>query len=607
MTIKQVVLRFGRGSLATGFDLHLRIYTPDQTLTEIDGALPPDPALLQIYESLRESYRQQCHLAYRGFRGLEALDEVTHISIRDAAVDLTQGLNDWLDHSPDFQPIREELLHHLNSTDRVRFVIHTQNPILQWLPWHLCNLFQRYRYGGVSLSLPRRSHSLPLSPCQSRVRVLAVLGDSTGIDIQADLLLLQDKLPPDAEILPPLIATPRKVLGQTLWEQKPDILFFAGHSSSTGPQGEFFLNEFESVAIADLKFALGKAIEGGLKLAIFNSCDGLKLAQDLADLNLPAIIVMRERVPDAAAQYFLDYFLTAFAHPTEPKPLTLAVREAQERLHNLEQDYPCASWLPVLCQQPEAADLTWEDLHVRVQPPTAKLKHRLFPLKRSQSIGLTCGLGAIIVGFLVLPPVLSHQFTLKAANCINQENLTCVPKNLERALWFNPKNPSTHSVFARYYDKIQSYSKRDYHIDIAMGFGNAAACTQKVVYTMHENKLLQAEALLKICSEMDIKTDIVHYAIHKNYGWLYLELEDFKRAYFHLIDALDYEPTGGSAHCLMAQVKTKMNDPNAEFDTLLNPAIHNHWQICLQNTYPDRIEELEWSKMAEYYLDQKQE
>ncbi len=58
---------------------------------------------------------------------------------------------------------------------------------------------------------------------------------------------------------------------------------------------------------------LRKAISRGLQLAIFNSCDGLGLANDLAELNIPQIIVMRSPVPDLVAQEFLKHFLKAFS------------------------------------------------------------------------------------------------------------------------------------------------------------------------------------------------------------------------------------------------------------------------------------------------------
>ena len=100
-----------------------------------------------------------------------------------------------------------------------------------------------------------------------------------------------------------------------MWRQNWDILFFAGHSFSDGgeDEGRFNISLTESLTIVELKYALKNAIEQGFKLAIFNSCDGLGLARNLASLGMPAIIVMRERVPDQAAQKFLDYFLEAFA------------------------------------------------------------------------------------------------------------------------------------------------------------------------------------------------------------------------------------------------------------------------------------------------------
>ncbi|NEO84071.1 MAG: CHASE2 domain-containing protein [Spirulina sp. SIO3F2] len=371
---KQVILRFGYGSFEQGFDVNLRIITDEKTLVDRDGFLPENLALLHTYNQLLQSYQDQFRWNYngyyRGFRALEAISiETTNISVRDSADELIAQFNLLLDQSLAFQPIREALLHHLSPSDSIRFVIRTVDPVLQWLPWHLCNLFQRYPQSGATLSLPPKSHSLTFQNLKSKVRVLPILGDSTNINIDADLILLREQLPQSAEILDTKIATSLAAIGEALWQQNPDILFFAGHSSSRGGQGLFYINEQEGIAIADLKFALKKAIGNGLKLAIFNSCDGLKLAQDLADLNLPAIIVMRERIPDEAAQKFLEYFLAAFANDDTPKPLTQAVREAQERLQHYEQQFPCVSWLPVLFQQSEAKDLTWADLRLKVTTP----------------------------------------------------------------------------------------------------------------------------------------------------------------------------------------------------------------------------------------------
>lgn len=198
-----------------------------------------------------------------------------------------------------------------------------------------------------------------------RVRILAILGDSTGINVEQDKAILQEQLP-DVEIT--FLTQPQlQVLNHQLWEQQWDILFFAGHSASQGDgsTGQIYINQNDSVSLRDLRNALKKAIFRGLQLAIFNSCDGLGLAQELADLNIPQIIVMRKPVPDFVAQEFLRHFMRIFASGTS---LYLAVREARERLQGLEKQFPCASWLPVICQYPAATPPRFIDLHFGAPP-----------------------------------------------------------------------------------------------------------------------------------------------------------------------------------------------------------------------------------------------
>lgn len=129
------------------------------------------------------------------------------------------------------------------------------------------------------------------------------------------------------------------------------MVFFAGHSASSANLGTGYLkiNATNRLTIADLKYALKQSIEQGLKLVIINSCDGFGLANELLAIQLPQAIVMREPVPDVVAQQFLHNFLLAF---TSGLPVYQAVRSAREQLQGLEDLYPCASWLPVLCQNP---------------------------------------------------------------------------------------------------------------------------------------------------------------------------------------------------------------------------------------------------------------
>ncbi|MEL7331619.1 MAG: CHASE2 domain-containing protein, partial [Cyanobacteria bacterium J06560_2] len=124
-------------------------------------------------------------------------------------------------------------------------------------------------------------------------------------------------------------------------------------------RGEILLNATDRLTIPQLKHALKKAIDRGLNTAIFNSCDGLGLAADLADLYIPQVLVMREPVPDRVAHAFLQGFLKSFS---EGVAFYGAVREAREQLQGLESRFPCASWLPVIVQNLAETPPTWQTL-----------------------------------------------------------------------------------------------------------------------------------------------------------------------------------------------------------------------------------------------------
>ena len=95
------------------------------------------------------------------------------------------------------------------------------------------------------------------------------------------------------------------------------------------------------------------------QLTIFNSCDGLGLAYELEQLHIPQSIVMREPVPDRVAQEFLKQFLSTFA---AGESLAVAVRLARESLQGLEGEFPAASWLPIVFQNPAIPSLKWQAL-----------------------------------------------------------------------------------------------------------------------------------------------------------------------------------------------------------------------------------------------------
>ena len=124
-------------------------------------------------------------------------------------------------------------------------------------------------------------------------------------------------------------------------------MLFRSHGRTEAGAGKIFINLQESLTLEELKYGLREAVRQGLQLAIFNACDGLGLANVLAPLGLPQMILMREPIPDQVAQTFLKYFLDAYV---TGESLYLSARQARERLQGLEDRFPCASWLPIIFQ-----------------------------------------------------------------------------------------------------------------------------------------------------------------------------------------------------------------------------------------------------------------
>lgn len=335
-----------------GFQARLEVGCDRTPRTEpvVRGRLPPNPALVECLQSWQESY-EQLAISTRKIQPQSInYDGTIHPleACRQSADSLKQELETWLQEKP-FRDVEVKLRETLSQAHPTRILIRSASNQIAQLPWHHWECIDRSPQTEIAFSAPP---SKPATTKPGVRRVLAILGDGSGINITADLQLLNQI--PKAEVKP-LVEPTREELNKYLWEQSWDILFFAGHGH-TEETGRIWINPKDSLSLEELCFALRKAIDRGLQLAIFNSCDGLGLVPALTDLRLPNLIVMRHLLPDLVAQTFLENFLAAFSRD---RPLHLAVREAREKLQGLENQFPCASWLPVLYVNPATVPLTW--------------------------------------------------------------------------------------------------------------------------------------------------------------------------------------------------------------------------------------------------------
>jgi len=600
---KLVTLKVVDGDFETGFRIVLRIAKNGElNNAEINGCLPPYSLLPKKYQNWQLSYRNN-----RGIRdSVRALkapkQQVTNFSIMESANELEFSINDWLNSGDSkFRSIRDKLVANLQGDEKIQLVIQTDDVRLWRLPWHLWDVVEENKFEvSISASEYEKAATIPITKNQKQVRILVILGDSSGIDTDKDLKLLQEELP--SAYIHTLVCPTKEQLSGELWEQEWDILFFAGHSSSEDEnfRGNFKINESEILTIDELKYALNNAIERGLKLAFFNSCDGLGLARELAILQIPATVVMREKVPDKVAQKFLEYFLNAFAK--KEKSLTDAVREARERLREMEDKYACASWLPAICHNPAEFMPSWRSLlgesfdegeinkasqvKVGLQVPTSAITS-LFDWIIAYKIRFAalCLVGGVCSA--ILRPVGAEFLNKIAAEAINSHQLESAYFYLNWALKFAPNNPKVANNLGYVYYAFEDRERANNFFRSAKNQLDPSGCNNYAHNKIEEGEYEEAEKLLWQCRNI-VKDDLGLSYMLKNLGWALFEQEKYDEAEEHLRKALDLEQKLGPAYCLLAQVLEAK-----EKDAL------TQWEYCLRHTGDDFREEVEWKKEAE--------
>ncbi|WP_118161957.1 substrate-binding domain-containing protein [Nostoc sphaeroides] len=367
-------------------DGFLVILTAKNLDEETEGFLPPLPPNLESsFNEWQSAYRQieavrSCVAPAPGLRLTPK--SVTIHSHGEYTGAVKDYLNQWLNSGDSrWQPIRDRLIaiaQQLNqSNDEIRVIIDAKDIDLRRLPWQAWNLLEEhYPNAEVALSAPKSSNTKinKLVPKSTKVRILVAVGRSDGINTKDDLKVIQD-LETDGVEVRCLIKPSRRDLSDALWEEQGYHIFvFTGHSGSQedGQIGWIELNDKESLTIEEFKEALKQAIDKGLQLAIFNSCDGLGLANQLAQIHLPQVIIMREPVPDPVAVDFLRYFFQEFTHNN--KSLFTSVKKARKRLEHFKSDYPGAIWLPTICIEANVEPLTWQGLREGSPPKPTPIK-----------------------------------------------------------------------------------------------------------------------------------------------------------------------------------------------------------------------------------------
>ncbi|KST62292.1 substrate-binding domain-containing protein [Mastigocoleus testarum] len=419
-------LKFRENHQPKGWNVELSV---EQLEVETEGFLLSLP--LELESSLRQwqsAYYQiksvrACIAPKPGIRLIPK--SVANYYNPEDAIAVKKRLNQWL-NSGDlrWKPILNKLVEIAQQLKQIdeetSVIIETEDTLLQHLPWEEWDIFQKYYpQAGIALSIPKNLNKIIINslPKSKEIRILLVIGRSNNI-IREDLEFIEDLKENGASVVC-LMQPSFKELHEALRDKIGfHIFIFTGHSGKKDDEsiGWIELNEKDSFSIEQLIEGLKKTIEKGLQLVIFNGCDGLELAQQLSQLNLPQSIVMQEPLPNLAAIEFLKYFFRNFA---QNKSIFTAVHTARKYLEYFQFDdfhqtcYPGANRLPTIYLSPEIDIFSWDEMTDEKTFNSIIFKKREnLKYRQSQIINIRnlWNLFYVIVAFLVLGSALLYVY-----------------------------------------------------------------------------------------------------------------------------------------------------------------------------------------------------
>ena len=292
-----------------------------------------------------------------------------HTKLAEAELNLLGEFHHWL-RSAELFKIRAQLARASQEISGERLpekldLFLTCTPIeLARLPWETWEIGADFAATGTIRIVRTPAIHTELNAAtrqpRGRVRVLAILGDDTGLNFQTDREAVRS-LSSAAAITfvgwqPGQTASQVKAQIRDAIAAEPgwDVLFFAGHSNETEVAGgELTIAPNVSIPICEIAPQLIAAKERGLQVAIFNSCSGLDIAESLISLGLSQVVVMREPIHNRVAQEFLVQFVRGLANRQDMHESMLAACRSLRLEKNLT--YPSAYLVPSLFCHPDAA------------------------------------------------------------------------------------------------------------------------------------------------------------------------------------------------------------------------------------------------------------
>lgn len=441
-------------------------------------------AYMNFYQS--KEFHQSLLRARVDVSGTMATPEVDwRARLAQAEAELMAEFHYWL-NSADLLKIRREIAsvgqNAITANQSTRSAAQTVDVFLtcdslelERLPWETWEIGTEFA-ATQTIRLVRTPTNIRSETVQrsrlGKMRILAILGDDTGLNFQAEQAALQS-LKSLADIS--FVGWQAGKEARNLLEEIQnaiadpngwDILFFAGHSNETNlTGGELTISPNQSVLVSEIAPQLLLAKQHGLQFAIFNSCKGLNIANSLIDLGLSQVAVMREPIHNQVAQEFLVRFVRELTTYQDVQDALRSTCQSFKLDKNLT--YPSAYLIPSLFRHPDS-------IPFRLKPFGWKEKLKQWLPTKPEAIALT-----ILLALSFYPPLqrwlLEQRVLIQAMyrQATGQIGKAPIPpillvqvddRSLQKARIANPK-PMSRNYLAKLVNQVSALDARVIGID----------------------------------------------------------------------------------------------------------------------------------------------
>ncbi|HBE58620.1 MAG TPA: hypothetical protein DEG17_26610 [Cyanobacteria bacterium UBA11149] len=291
----------------------------------------------------------------------------------EAKVALLQKFQQWLG-GVELLPIRNQIQsaavrqisekkRWLEQNNCVDLLIACDSPDLAKLPWEMWEIAPKDSSMAIHISRTAINAGNEVIaagniPRRGKPRILVILADAEELNLIEDKKAVQ-VLKKVADVSLVNIESgdiKQKFINYLLDDRGWDGLIFAGHSDETDlTGGKIVLAPGVTISISEIEHQLTEAKNRGLRVAIFNSCCGLSIAESLLRLGLSQVVMMREHIHDSVAHVFLNRLCQILVNYQD---IQTGVLETCKYFESEKLAYPSAYLIPSLFRHPSPqADL----------------------------------------------------------------------------------------------------------------------------------------------------------------------------------------------------------------------------------------------------------